>query len=410
MRRGRSMNILFSPPDITDEEINEVAEALRSGWITTGPKTKKFEEKIAERSGTTKAAALGSATACMEMTLRAMGIQAGDEVITTAYTYTATCSVICHVGATPVLVDTIPGSYVMDPNKVREAINEKTKAIICVDLAGIIYPYYEEIFQIVEEKKALFKPNCERQKKLGRILVMADAAHAFGAERDDKKCGQIADFTSFSFHAVKNLTTAEGGAVTWSDAVKMARIDEEALYKDYMLLSLHGQSKDALAKTKAGAWEYDVVAPLYKCNMTDIQAAVGLAQMRRYDTILTRRKELIERYDARLKEKGVDVLEHFTDKDKSSGHLYLTRLPGKSREDCNRIITYMAEKGVATNVHYKPLPLLSAYKKLGFDIADYPNAYHQFECEITLPLHTCLTDEQQEYVIDTYLEAIGQLG
>ncbi len=396
------MNVPFSPPDITEAEINEVAEALRSGWITTGPRTKEFEKQIADRCKTSKAVALNSATACMEMTLRAMGIGAGDEIITTAYTYTASCSVICHVGARPVLVDTLPGSYIMDPEKVKAAVTEKTKAIICVDLAGIMYPYYDEIFKIVEEKKNLFTPASHRQEKLGRILVMADAAHAFGAKAKGKHCGQVADFTCFSFHAVKNLTTAEGGGATWSSAILEAGIDEEALYKDYMLLSLHGQSKDALAKTKAGAWEYDIVAPLYKCNMTDIQAAIGLAQMKRYDGILARRKELIQRYDEVLKPLGVDVLEHFTEDSTSTGHLYLTRLPGKSREECNDIITKMAEAGIATNVHYKPLPLLTAYKNLGFDIKDYPNAYGQFECEITLPLHTCLTDEQQEYVIETF--------
>ncbi len=396
------MNVPFSPPDITEAEINEVAEALRSGWITTGPRTKEFEKQIADRCKTSKAVALNSATACMEMTLRAMGIGAGDEIITTAYTYTASCSVICHVGARPVLVDTLPGSYIMDPEKVEAAVTEKTKAIICVDLAGIMYPYYDEIFKIVEEKKNLFTPASHRQEKLGRILVMADAAHAFGAKAKGKHCGQVVDFTCFSFHAVKNLTTAEGGGATWSSAILEAGIDEEALYKDYMLLSLHGQSKDALAKTKAGAWEYDIVAPLYKCNMTDIQAAIGLAQMKRYDGILARRKELIQRYDEVLKPLGVDVLEHFTEDSTSTGHLYLTRLPGKSREECNDIITKMAEAGIATNVHYKPLPLLTAYKNLGFDIKDYPNAYGQFECEITLPLHTCLTDEQQEYVIETF--------
>ncbi len=396
------MNVPFSPPDITEAEINEVAEALRSGWITTGPRTKEFEKQIAERCGTSKAVALNSATACMEMSLRAMGIGEGDEIITTAYTYTASCSVICHVGATPVLVDTLPGSYIMDPKQVEAAVTEKTKAIICVDLAGIMYPHYGEIFKIVEEKKDLFRPTGERQEKLGRILVMADAAHAFGAKAKGKHCGQVADFTCFSFHAVKNLTTAEGGGATWSTAITDAGIDEETLYKDYMLLSLHGQSKDALAKTKAGAWEYDIVAPLYKCNMTDIQAAIGLAQMKRYDGILERRKELIERYDEALKPLGVDVLEHFSEDSTSTGHLYLTRLPGKTREECNEIITKMAEAGIATNVHYKPLPMLTAYKNLGFDIKDYPNAYGQFECEITLPLHTCLTDEQQAYVIETF--------
>ena len=400
------MNVPFSPPDITEEEINEVAEALRSGWITTGPRTKEFERQIAERLGTSKSVALNSATACMETTLRIMGVGPGDEVITTAYTYTASCSVICHVGATPVLVDTLPGSYIMDPEKVRAAINEKTKAIICVDLAGIMYPHYDEIFEIVEDKKNIFQPKSEYQKQLGRIFVMADAAHAFGATNHGKSCGQVADFTCFSFHAVKNLTTAEGGAATWSEAITKAGIDEEKLYHEYMLMSLHGQSKDALAKTKAGAWEYDIVAPLYKCNMTDIQAAIGLAQMKRYDKILARRKELIERYDAALKPLGVDVLEHFTEDSASSGHLYLTRLPGKTREECNEIITKMAENGIATNVHYKPLPMLTAYKNLGFDIKDFPNAYEQFKCEITLPLHTCLTDEQQMSVIESFSKLI----
>lgn len=285
------MNVPFSPPDITEEEITEVADTLRSGWITTGPRTKEFERRIAEYCGTRKAACLNSATACMEMTLRVMGIGAGDEVITTAYTYTATCSCICHVGAVPVLVDTLPGSFEMDPEKVSEAVTERTKAIICVDLAGIIYSQYEEIFRIAEAKKHLYRPANARQEALGRILVMADAAHAFGARRGNKMCGEIADFTCFSFHAVKNLTTAEGGAVTWSAAIKKAGMDEEGLYRDYMLLSLHGQSKDALAKTQAGAWEYDIVAPYYKCNMTDIMAAIGLVQLKRYPKILERRKK-----------------------------------------------------------------------------------------------------------------------
>ncbi len=396
------MNISFSPPDITEEEINEVTEALKSGWITTGPKTKEMERKVAELCHTERAVCLGSATACLEMSLRVMGIGPGDEVITTAYTYTASCSVICHVGATPVLVDTLPGSFDMDPEQVKKAITEKTKAIICVDLAGIVYPYYKEIFEIAEEKKSLFKPSNDRQKAVGRILVYSDGAHAFGASRDGKMSGEIADFTSFSFHAVKNLTTAEGGAATWSSVITEAGIDSEELYKEYMLLSLHGQSKDALAKTKAGAWEYDIVAPLYKCNMTDIQAAIGLAQMRRYPGILERRRELIERYDAAWPEGKLMVLDHFGNGSKSSGHLYITRLPGKTREECNQIITGMAEAGVATNVHYKPLPMMTAYKNLGFDIKDYPNAYAQFANEITLPLHTCLTDEQQEYVIEQF--------
>lgn len=400
------MKVAFSPPDITEEEIREVAETLRSGWITTGPRTKEFERRIAERCYTERAVCLGSATACMEMTLRVMGIGPGDEVITTAYTYTATCSVICHVGATPVLVDTVPGSFEMDAEKAAEAITERTKAIICLDLAGIVYSKYERIFQIAEEKKYLFRPANQRQEAMGRIVVLADSAHAFGAARNGRMCGEIADFTSFSFHAVKNLTTAEGGAVTWSKAVTRAGIDGEELYREYMLLSLHGQSKDALAKTQAGAWEYDIVAPLYKCNMTDIQAAMGLVQLKRYDTILDRRRTLIERYDAAWKELPVQVLNHFGNSSESSGHLYLTRLLGKNREECNRIITRMAEQGVAANVHYKPLPLLSAYRNMGFDMHDFPNAYAQFENEITLPLHTCLTDEQQEYVIDTFLSCI----
>lgn len=400
------MKVAFSPPDITEEEIQEVADTLRSGWITTGPRTKEFERRIAERCRTERAACLGSATACMEMTLRVMGIGSGDEVITTAYTYTATCSVICHVGARPVLVDTIPGSFEMDPEKAAEAVTERTKAIICLDLAGIVYCGYERIFQIAEEKKHMFRPANERQKALGRLLVLADSAHAFGAARDGKMCGELADFTCFSFHAVKNLTTAEGGAVTWSGAVTRAGIDSEELYREYMLLSLHGQSKDALAKTQAGAWEYDIVAPLYKCNMTDIQAALGLVQLKRYDAVLERRKSLIERYDAAWKGFPVQALNHFGNGSDSSGHLYLTRLPGKSREECNQIITRMAEQGIAANVHYKPLPLLSAYRNMGFDIHQYPNAYAQFENEITLPLHTCLTDEQQEYVIDTFLSCI----
>lgn len=398
------MKIAFSPPDITENEIQEVAETLRSGWITTGPRTKEFERRIAERCHTRRAACLNSATAGMELVLRAMGIGPGDEVITTAYTYTATCSVICHVGATPVLVDTAPGSFEMDPDKVEAAVTERTKAVICVDLAGIIYPEYKRIFEIVEEKKGIFRPANDRQAALGRILVMADGAHAFGASRDGRMCGEIADFTSFSFHAVKNLTTAEGGAVTWSETVSDAGIADDELYQEFMLLSLHGQSKDALAKTKAGAWEYDIVAPLYKCNMTDIQAAMGLAQLDRYDDILARRKALIKRYDESFADRQIQVLGHYENGSCSSGHLYLTRLTGKSREDCNHIITAMAEQGIATNVHYKPLPMMTAYKNLGFHIADFPNACAQFENEITLPLHTCLTDEQQEYVIEAYLK------
>lgn len=400
------MNVPFSPPDITEEEIAEVAETLRSGWITTGPRTKEFEHQISRYLHTERSVCLNSATACLEMTLHLMGIGPGDEVITTAYTYTATCSCICHVGASPVLVDTMPGSFEMDPEQVRQAVTKRTKAIICVDLAGIVYSRYDEIFQIAEEKKDLFVPSNERQEAMGRILVMADAAHAFGATRDGKMCGEIADFTCFSFHAVKNLTTAEGGAVTWSQAIARGGLDGEAMYRDYMLLSLHGQSKDALAKTQAGAWEYDIVAPYYKCNMTDIMAAIGLVQLKRYPDILKRRKSLIEQYNEELKDTPVEVLHHFEDNYTSSGHLYLVSVLDKSRQECNNIIMKLAEAGIASNVHYKPLPMLTAYRRLGFDIKNYPNAYAQFENEITLPLHTCLTDEQVKYTADTFRSLI----
>ena len=360
------MKVDFSLPDIREEDIQEVVETLRSGWITTGPRTKQFEKEIARMCGTEYAVCLASATASMEMTLRIMGIGPGDEVITTAYTYTASCSVICHVGATPVLVDTLPGSFEMDPAQVERAVTEKTKAIICVDLAGIVYSRYDEIYRIAEEKRPMFRPANERQEALGRILVMADGAHAFGASRDGKR-----------------------------------------LYREYMLLSLHGQSKDALAKTRAGAWEYDIVAPFYKCNMTDIQAALGLSQLRRYESIFDRRREMIRRYDEAWTEDEVQVLSHYGDTWRSSGHLYLTRLNGKNREECSRIIDEMAEHDVAANVHYKPLPMMTAYRNLGFDIADYPNAYAQYENEITLPLHTCMTDDQQEYVIEVFRRFAG---
>lgn len=401
------MRVEFSPPDITEEEIAAVADTLRSGWITTGPKTKQFEKEIAQMCQTTRAVCLNSATACMEMALRVMGIGPGDEVITSAYTFTATCSVICHTGATPVLVDTLPGSINMDPQKVKEAITEKTKAIITIDLAGIIYPYYEELFKIVEEKKHLYCAKTSKQKALGRILILADAAHAFGSERNGEKCGQIADITCFSFHAVKNLTTAEGGAVTWKS---LKGIEDDDIYKEYMLLTLHGQSKDALAKMKAGGWEYDIVAPYYKANMTDIMASIGLVQLKRYGKLLERRKQLIERYDRALESYQVQVLKHFGEGNRSNGHLYLVRLNGKKREECNQIIQEMAEAGIAVNVHYKPLPLLTAYKNMGFAIEDFPNAYKVYENEITLPLHTCLTDEQQEYVIDTFQKLLREHG
>lgn len=396
------MNIPFSPPDITELEIEEVVDTLKSGWITTGPKTKKFEKQISEYCHTSKAVCLNSATACSEMALRVLGIGPGDEVITTAYTYTASASVICHVGATVVLVDTQKDSYEMDYEALEEKITEKTKAIIPVDLGGVICDY-DRIFEIVNRKKDVFEPKTELQKKIGRIAVVADGAHAIGAVQNGKRCGEIADFTSFSFHAVKNLTTAEGGAVTWRD---IEGVDNEELYKQFMLLSLHGQSKDALAKTQLGAWEYDVVAPYYKCNMTDIMAALGLAQMKRYPDILARRKEIIEKYNEGLKNLPVSVLEHFGNDFASSGHLYLVRVHDKTREECNKIIEKMAEYGIATNVHYKPLPLLSAYKNQGFNIKDYPNAYAMFENEITLPLHTKLTDEEIDYIIDSFVKCV----
>lgn len=398
----KKLNVLFSPPDITEEEIAEVVDTLKSGWITTGPKTKLFEQKLAEFCHTSKAVCLNSATACLEMALRVLGIGPGDEVITTAYTYTASASVVCHVGAKLVLIDTQKDSYEIDYEKLEKAITERTKAIISVDLAGII-SNYKKLFEIAERKRKQFCPSNRIQEKIGRIAVLADAAHGLGAKCDGKRCGEIADFTSFSFHAVKNLTTAEGGALVWRD---IPGIDNGALYKQFMLFSLHGQSKDALAKTQLGAWEYDVAAPYFKCNMTDIMASLGLAQLRRYPQMLAKRKKIIERYNEAFKEENVTVLNHYDEYHASSGHLYLVGLNGKSREECNKIIIKMAEKGVATNVHYKPLPMLSAYKNLGFSIEDYPNAYALFENEITLPLHTKLTDEEVDYVIKVFKECI----
>lgn len=392
----------FSPPDITEAEINEVCEALRSGWITTGPRTKELERKIAEYVGTKKAVCLNSQTACAEMALRLLGIGEGDEVIVSAYTYTATASVVCHVDATLVMVDTQPDCLEMDYDALEMAITPKTKAIIPVDIAGVPCDY-DRIFDIVNRKRDFFTPNSELQKAIGRVAVLADTAHSFGAERNGIKTGNLADFSSFSFHAVKNLTTAEGGALTWRS---IDGVDDDQIYKHLQLLSLHGQSKDALAKTKLGAWEYDIIGPWYKCNMTDVAAAIGLKQFERYDEMLKRRKEIVERYDFALRPLGVKTLEHYTDTYSSSGHLYLTRVPGITPEQRNDIITKMAEKGVACNVHYKPLPMLTAYKNLGFDIKDYPNAHSNFANEISLPLHTCLTDEQIEYVIDKYCECI----
>ena len=394
----KARNISFSPPDITEAEIKEVAEALRSGWITTGPRTKKLEKEIAEMCRTSKAVCLNSATAALELNLRVLGIGPGDEVITSAYTYTASASVIEHVGATIVLVDTAPDSYEMDYAKLADAITDKTKAIIPVDLAGIPCDY-DTIFAVVESKKALFKPANKIQQTLGRVAVCADAAHAFGASWKGQPVGSIADFTSFSFHAVKNFTTAEGGAAVWRD---IPGIDNEELYHEYQLLSLHGQSKDALAKTQLGAWEYDIKGTYYKCNMTDIMAAIGLVQFERYPQLLARRKEIIAKYDAALADCNVQVLEHYKDQHQSSGHLYLVRFNGKDSEYRNKFIIKMAERGVATNVHYKPLPMHTAYKNLGFDIKDYPNAYAQFANEMTLPLHTLLTDEDVEYVVECF--------
>ena len=395
-------NIPFSPPDMSEAEIQEVAEALRSGWITTGPKTKEFERKIATYCGTNKAVCLNSATACMEMILHVLGVGPGDEVITCAYTYTATASVTCHVGANVVMVDTAPGSFEMDYLKLADAITERTKVIIPVDLAGVVCDY-DKVFAAVESKKHLFQPANDIQKAFGRVVVLADAAHAFGAEQNGKMCGNIADFTSFSFHAVKNLTTAEGGALTWKPILG---VDDEWLYKQFQLLSLHGQNKDALAKTQLGAWEYDIVAPNYKCNMTDVMAGIGLAQMKRYQGMLDRRREIIEKYNDGLKDCEVQVLNHYGENHASSGHLYLVRLLGKTVEQRNDVIIKMAERGIACNVHYKPLPMMTAYKKLGFDIADYPNAYAQYVNEVTLPLNTRLSDEDVEYIIVNFVDII----
>lgn len=390
---------------MSEAEISEVSEALRSGWITTGPKTKEFEKLIAMCCGTDTAVCLNSATACMEMILHVLGVGPGDEVITSAYTYTATASVTCHVGAKVVMVDTAPDSFEMDYSKLAEAITERTKVVIPVDLAGIVCNY-DKVFAAVESKKHLFRPANDIQKTFGRVIVLADAAHAFGAKRNGKMCGEIADFTSFSFHAVKNLTTAEGGALTWKP---IPGIEDEWLYKQFQLLSLHGQNKDALAKTKLGAWEYDIVAPNYKCNMTDVMAGIGLAQLKRYPELLHRRRQIIGMYDEALKGCNVQVLNHYSDSHSSSGHLYLVRLLGRSVEVRNEVIIKMAERGIACNVHYKPLPMMTAYKALGFDIKDFPNAFEQYHNEITLPLHTRLSDEDVDYILDNFTEIISQL-
>ena len=396
------MKVSFSPPDISMLEIREVCQALKSGWITTGPMTKRFEKEIAEMIGVNKACCLNSQTACAEMALRLLGVGEGDEVITTAYTYTATASVVCHVGAKLVLVDTMPNSFEINYDQVEKAINEKTKVIIPVDLGGVPCNY-ARLFQIVESKKSLFRPSNKIQEAMGRVSINADTAHAFGARWRNLYAGNIADFSSFSFHAVKNLTTAEGGALTWRP---IEGISDEEIYHQLQLFSLHGQSKDAFAKTQLGAWEYDIIGTWYKCNMTDVAAAIGLKQLERYPHMLECRRQIIEYYDDALHELGIETLPHYTNEHTSSGHLYLTRVPGIDSEERNEIITRMAEQGIATNVHYKPLPMHTAYKNLGFNIKDFPNAYAHFENEITLPLHTCLTGEMEDYVISNYVNIV----
>lgn len=395
-------DISFSPPDISEAEIAEVSDALRSGWITTGPRTKEFERRLAEYCHTNKVVCLNSATAAEELNLRILGIGPGDEVLVPAYTYTSSASAAIHVGATVKFIDSQPDSCEMDYDVMEAAITEKTKAVIPVDLGGIVCDY-DRIFAAVERKKNLFHPKGKVQEALGRVAVVADCAHALGAQRHEKMAGQIADFSSFSFHAVKNLTTAEGGAATWKS---IPGIDDEELYHQYQLYSLHGQSKDALAKTQLGAWEYDILGPWYKCNMTDITAAIGLRQLDRYPGMLKRRKEIIARYDEVCDRLGVEHLQHYGSDYQSSGHLYLTRIPGITSEQRNQIITKMAEQGVACNVHYKPLPMMTGYRKLGWDIKDFPNAYRYFENEITLPLHTKLTDEDVEYVIERFCKIV----
>ncbi len=408
-------NIPFSPPDMSDAEVQEVSEALRSGWITTGPKTKEFEHLISLCCQTARTdadgkplhttACLNSATACMELALRVLGIGEGDEVIVPAYTYTATASSVCHVGARPVLVDCAPGSFEMDYDRLADAITERTKAVMPVDLGGIVADY-DKVFAAVEAKRGLFKPSNDIQRAIGRCAVIADAAHAFGAMWHGRMCGEIADFTSFSFHAVKNLTTAEGGALTWR---AIDGVDDETIYHQLQLLSLHGQNKDALAKTRLGAWEYDIIGTWYKCNMTDIMAGIGLAQLKRYPEMLRRRRQLIEKYNVALAPYAVTVLDHYGNDHSSSGHLYLVRLDGATAEQRNDVIVRMAERGIACNVHYKPLPMMTAYKAMGYDIKDYPNAYAQYQNEVTLPLHTRLTDDDVEYILENFIDIITKL-
>lgn len=399
------MRISFSPPDIGPEEEKEVIEALRSGWITTGPKTKEFERQIADYVGVNRAVCLNSQTACAEMALRVLEIGPGDEVIVPAYTYTASASVVCHVGAKVIFIDSQKDSLEMDYDALASAINENTKAIIPVDLAGIACDY-DRLCSIVEDKRSIFKANSPIQEALGRVAIAADTAHAFGAKIGDRMLGSVADFSSFSFHAVKNLTTAEGGAITWRS---IEGIDDEDIYKKLQLLSLHGQSKDALAKTQLGAWEYDIVGPWYKCNMTDVVAAIGLAQLKRYPSMLAKRRKIINFYDQAFREANIKVLDHFNDRHESSGHLYISRVLGADLEKRQAIIEKMAEKGIATNVHYKPLPMMTAYKNMGYRIEDFPNAYKQYVDEITLPLHSKLTDKEVSYVADSFLEAVKEI-
>ena len=396
--------ISFSPPDITQAELDEVADTLRSGWITTGPKTKEFEREIARFAQADRAATFASATAALECALRAIGVGPGDEVITSAYTYTASCSVICHVGATPVLCDVAPGSYEMDYDALPGLVTERTRAIIPVDIAGRMADY-ERLFVALDAVRDRWKPATELQRAFGRVIVLADAAHSFGATYRGRPSGSVADFTAFSFHAVKNLTTAEGGALAW----RAGAFDSDELYRQFMLQSLHGQTKDALAKNRAGAWEYDIAFPGWKCNMTDIQAALGLAQLRRYPASLARRRAIVERYERNLRDRDVELLQHYGEGGESSGHLMFVRLRTKSQAFRNALIERMADDGVATNVHYKPLPLLTAYRDLGFDIADFPNALAQFENEVTLPLHTLLSDDDVDYVAASFGRAYDEL-
>lgn len=403
------MKIPFSPPDLTDAEIEEVASAIKSGWITTGPKTKELEREVAALCHTNKAVCLSSQTSCAEMALRLLGIGEGDEVIVPAYTYTASAEIVCHVGARLIFIDSQPDSLEMDYDAVEKAITDKTKAIIPVDIGGVPCDY-DRIFSIVEKKKELFTPSNNIQSKFGRIIVCADTAHAFGSTWHGKPIGSVADFSAFSFHAVKNFTTAEGGALTWKPREDL---NDEEIYNQVQLYSLHGQSKDALSKNQLGAWEYDILGPWYKCNMTDIHAAIGLAQMERYPALLKRRREIIEKYDRAFKPLGVHTLPHFTDEHISSGHLYLTRIFKKNGEPVSdgerrEIIIKLAERGITTNVHYKPLPMMTGYKKLGFDIKDYPNAYAHYANEISLPLFSRLTDEEVDYIIDNYTDVIKE--